>query len=603
MSDMPVPRTIGVGSVTEAQQQPNRTFRAVSYYLQELLATVDKSELATLENWRWARSIIDSRAFRIQGITHLVPFADFFNFASHEEKRGQSHGDHFLRYHRIEEGSFTVYADRSAVAGTQLLEDYGDNDNEIYMLYHGFVPSDNQFACWQFPLPSSSVLRRRQYRALRAKVLEAVVSKFKHTQSELCLTQGQPIPNIVYRAIYVAYASGPQLAKCKQFASQPGNQSAVEECFWPSPPTATIKTVWQRTMRAFNYTQGEMKAFELTAEEQVELEQLQRLAATLTHGDNLAPLSSKLWQKQLHYKYLLAKQRVISSLLPVIKDDLGALVSGTEVAARGGTPAIASRSARLDLKENKLKRNSESVDTKTHTVREQQDQPEGGRADFTPAREPLPTVGVQDSAASPAQLLSSTVQVFNAWVASFSPAVLKIEAAVVGGGMRLGVLASQDLQPEEVYLSLPPDAVMSAQSARRSALEGTFADLDSRFPRGDAYHELLFHLMFEAFVLGQNSTWAPYIATLPTSAEMGFPLFYSERQLEQLQGMPIVRSVRANRQQLRAKFNGIKSAVFHHYPDTFPPHVRAVLFSALAFVMTFPAGVQLAELHLGGRDP
>jgi hypothetical protein len=54
--------------------------------------------------------------------------------------------------------------------------------------------------------------------------------------------------------------------------------------------------------------------------------------------------------------------------------------------------------------------------------------------------------------------------------------------------------------------------------------------LRQRFNNGDAFHELLFHLMHETFQspkMGQVSHWKPYIDTLPTTAELDFPVFYS----------------------------------------------------------------------------
>ena len=40
-------------------------------------------------------------------------------------------GAHFLKHHVVGATTFTVLADRSATPGTQLFEDYGDNDNRM----------------------------------------------------------------------------------------------------------------------------------------------------------------------------------------------------------------------------------------------------------------------------------------------------------------------------------------------------------------------------------------------------------------------------------------------------------------------------------------
>jgi hypothetical protein len=45
-----------------------------------------------------------------------------------------------------------VVADRDFAAGEELLETYGDNSNEVYFMYHGFVPDVNPAACVKLPV-------------------------------------------------------------------------------------------------------------------------------------------------------------------------------------------------------------------------------------------------------------------------------------------------------------------------------------------------------------------------------------------------------------------------------------------------------------------
>ena len=66
----------------------------------------------------------------------------------------------FLKYHQVglSAPSFTtdsapkppglyalIYADRDCQAGQQLFESYGDNDNTIFLHYHGFIPLKNPY--------------------------------------------------------------------------------------------------------------------------------------------------------------------------------------------------------------------------------------------------------------------------------------------------------------------------------------------------------------------------------------------------------------------------------------------------------------------------
>ena len=92
--------------------------------------------------------------------------------------------------------------------------------------------------------------------------------------------------------------------------------------------------------------------------------------------------------------------------------------------------------------------------------------------------------------------LQAIVHRFNAWLTESQPSVHAIKAQWVGGGMRVGVVATRDVATGEVYLAVPEPIIMSRASARRSRhLKALFAELDAMYPRGDAFHELLIHLV------------------------------------------------------------------------------------------------------------
>ena len=48
-----------------------------------------------------------------------------------------SYGEFFLHYHRVEQGEFRIFADRSTPADTEVFEDYGDNPNSVYVTLGG----------------------------------------------------------------------------------------------------------------------------------------------------------------------------------------------------------------------------------------------------------------------------------------------------------------------------------------------------------------------------------------------------------------------------------------------------------------------------------
>jgi len=101
----------------------------------------------SMENYFWATSLCDSRALTIEGTKYLVPIADMFNYKSNPIPRRSANGNFFKDHHFIAGDRFIVKADRSTPSGSQVFMDYGDNPNEIYFTYHGFVPHFNPHDC------------------------------------------------------------------------------------------------------------------------------------------------------------------------------------------------------------------------------------------------------------------------------------------------------------------------------------------------------------------------------------------------------------------------------------------------------------------------
>lgn len=72
-------------------------------------------------------------------------------------------GEHFQQHHVVTADGFQILADRAAAAQQQLFEDYGDNDNTIYTLYHGFAPLNNPFNCVQVPTLDVRKIQHKPY--------------------------------------------------------------------------------------------------------------------------------------------------------------------------------------------------------------------------------------------------------------------------------------------------------------------------------------------------------------------------------------------------------------------------------------------------------
>ena len=188
--------------------------------------------------------------------------------------------------------------------------------------------------------------------------------------------------------------------------------------------------------------------------------------------------------------------------------------------------------------------------------------------------------------------LDELITDFNNWFLAGSPPVAKILAAPAPDGMRLGTFAVEDISPEEVYLSVPQALIMDVASAmqcvhvprafpvgdhliialcplmHRSSIAPLLKKLRERFPGGDAFHELLFHLMNEHFELpqrGEASFWKPYLDTIPTAAEMDHPVFYSAQELAELKGSSTKLTIERYQAEVNKKYTAI-SKLMQEYP-------------------------------------
>lgn len=104
----------------------------------------------SFELYKWAVTIINSRGLRFHGIVYLSPMADLFNYAPHSETRKAASGEFFTNHHKLAataDGGITILADRDVPKGSQVFEDYGDNNDDLYLKYHGFVANNNPFTC------------------------------------------------------------------------------------------------------------------------------------------------------------------------------------------------------------------------------------------------------------------------------------------------------------------------------------------------------------------------------------------------------------------------------------------------------------------------
>ena len=124
----------------QRRSQMSKQFKSMSKQVKLLFKDLPiRSRKSKFADYLWAKSVVGSRALSMSGKKFLVPLADMFNYHPHQVERDADNGANFLRYHKMHDGRFHVYADRAATSQKQLMEDYGDNTNELYINHHGMV--------------------------------------------------------------------------------------------------------------------------------------------------------------------------------------------------------------------------------------------------------------------------------------------------------------------------------------------------------------------------------------------------------------------------------------------------------------------------------
>ena len=168
--------------------------------------------------------------------------------------------------------------------------------------------------------------------------------------------------------------------------------------------------------------------------------------------------------------------------------------------------------------------------------------------------------------------LRGKVRRFNDWFRAQGPSPSAIQAKF-DKDFRVGAVATRAVAPEEPYLGVPNGAILSHATAINSdGMKDILKRIRAKFPRGDAFHELLFHLIVETKVLGERSFWWPYLDLLPSANETQFPIFWAESDLVVLNGTPIDGVIRQHRVEIAGKFKAINRAIFQNkdFADLFP---------------------------------
>ena len=439
----------------------------------------------------------------------------------------------------------------TAVAGAQLYEDYGDNTDTIYLQHHGFVPDKNPFRCVPVTAPSKRAAgqeqedfsdpRKNLMKALQfergppsgciesngwlGKALEVYLISLAFTEEEVasCLDVIQAVsdgngvvargawPMVFRDCMYDDVQKSLAGARKDIAALETGAEATItgdtEHVRALTARTLDQITAWlHSSLNSYPTTISEdekaLKSLDEKLAIALEKERLKTAAVVDATTPTASPatatvsasdltkrkaeldLAQKLVRGNLHWilavRYRLALKQQLLTIGKVYGVDLM-----VEKLAQGRR-ALASSKVFSTVAE---RRAAGSEDAKT----EEFDFPENLSTDY-----------VDIEAERSILTLEKKIDLFNEWYASATPksvGPLKVAAAVIPG-YRIGVIATEDIKAEDVYLSVPVDVIIDTDKAVGDEQFGRLIDtLLKIYKRRDEYHEMLLFLIYERYCI------------------------------------------------------------------------------------------------------
>ena len=149
---------------------------------------------------------------------------------------------------------------------------------------------------------------------------------------------------------------------------------------------------------------------------------------------------------------------------------------------------------------------------------------------------------------------------------------------------------------------VPMARVVSYKSASASSI-GSFFKSDAAQKLGlDTRTVLLLHLVYETFVVAEDSPLWPYLSLLPRPAESSSTLFWSGEQLDKLAGTPIPEYHRLDLGDVKAVYADVVAPLLAAFPDVFLPAAFSKRNVAWAWALVWERGEKLRIKSDDGRD-
>lgn len=472
----------------------------------------------TFEDFLWAASIIDSRGLRFQGKVFLAAFADMFNYKSLDDNREQNAGETFLTFHENdpENREIRIFADRNHAKGEQIFEDYGDNPDSLYLMHHGFVPDYNPFRCvklvgpnkvtlpskvrafvgsLRYQGPPSSCIRDDNYLGQFMQVYFAAIS-FNNSEIKKCMKKTN-----VSEPMWDDVLESCGFNRVSQFLHDVTIRNSVNIIHFPTPNQHPIlNNRLNLDDEQYQAVNDNSESIERRTLETIQhwLETISPTYSTSLQGDideyHNVQKSNANDKKSIHYslalKYRIHQKVAWANLCIVYSAECSVLKPD-------------------DDDDDDSNDNSQDLEEEEQSVG--------------------PDI-IQDDVDPNAMTLSDKLNRFNDWFqeavdAAYGTNHLK---AVEIDNYRIGTIATKDIDAEEIYLQVPMSVILDSKKAQASNhIWPLLKDLNMKYGRSDEYHELIFFLLYEKFVLGSESDFWPYISLLPSEIDLiDIPLYW-----------------------------------------------------------------------------
>eukprot|EP01016_Furgasonia_blochmanni_P010693 TRINITY_DN1457_c0_g1_i9.p1 TRINITY_DN1457_c0_g1~~TRINITY_DN1457_c0_g1_i9.p1 ORF type:complete len:394 (+),score=67.47 TRINITY_DN1457_c0_g1_i9:290-1471(+) len=129
--------------------------------------------------------------------------------------------------------------------------------------------------------------------------------------------------------------------------------------------------------------------------------------------------------------------------------------------------------------------------------------------------------------------------------------------------MGVGAIATEDLKPEELYLEVPREYLISDEHILQTPL-GPIVEEIEKTMGPDSFHRLLFYLLSQRN--NQSNFWKPYFDILPQNF-MHLPIMYDDNVLKELRHTVFWGELQDQNNTINERFQFLQEKIFSQYDE------------------------------------